>query len=697
LDCEGKKMPELNKLREEIDQTDDVILKALAKRMDIVSDILSIKEAEELPLFDANRERQMLDEVAGRAATRGLNPDLAKQVLRLVIRHSRKAQTKRLQEQANPLKGPARRVAYQGTEGAYSWAAARKHFGNQVETVGFPTLEDAVIAVSDGVVDQALLPIENTLAGSIHEVYDLLSKSSLHVAGEEVLEIEHCLIGLEPVPLERIERVVSHPVALQQCTKFLRSLPSAECQAYMDTAEAVAKVKQDKEPGQVAIASRQAAERYGLTILKECIADHTENYTRFWLIDRTPVNVDVKVPAKTSLLLVTDHREGALVHCLQALAAFGINMTKLESRPIKETPWHYSFYLDLEGNLKEYRLSQALDRVRERARVLRILGCYPIAQRLCMVPPQADIESGKKRAVPKGIGKPASNGNGSNGSQKQSDPLDRLAKIKAMPVASDPAGLHTRDRRDKATMIEVGGVPIGTGREFVVMAGPCAVESREQIMEAAALVKASGARILRGGAYKPRTSPYSFQGLGAEGVKLLVEAGRAHGLPVVSEVLAPEQVEMMAECVDILQVGARNMQNYPLLRELGRCNRPVLMKRGMSATIDELLSAAEYILAGGNQQVILCERGIRTFDNAMRSTLDLGAVVVLKERTHLPVIVDPSHAAGKRVWVPPLARAARVIGCDGIIVEMHPEPAKARSDADQALSPEQFERMMESM
>ncbi|MHC4942819.1 MAG: bifunctional 3-deoxy-7-phosphoheptulonate synthase/chorismate mutase [Planctomycetota bacterium] len=691
-------MPELNKLREEIDQTDDVILKALAKRMDIVADILSLKEAEELPLFDANRERQMLDEVAGRAATRGLNPDLAKQVLQLVIRHSRRAQTKRLQEQANPMKGPARRVAYQGTEGAYSWAAAGKHFGAEVETVGFPTLEDALTAVSDGVVDQALLPIENTLAGSIHEVYDLLSRSSLHVAGEEVLEIEHCLIGIEAIPLERIRRVVSHPVALQQCTRFLRSLPSAECQAYMDTAEAVAKVKQDKDPAQVAIASRQAAEHYGLTILKEGIADHTENYTRFWVIDRTPVNVDVKVPAKTSLLLVTDHREGALVHCLQALAAFGINMTKLESRPIKETPWHYSFYLDLEGNLKEYRLAQALDRVRERARVVRILGCYPIAQRLCSIPPQETSQSNGGEGDVQGNGHSKDGGaNGSNGSNKRTGEPIKVPMLKAMPVESDPADLHERSRRGKETVIDVAGVLIGTGQEFVVMAGPCAVETREQIMEAAALVKAGGARILRGGAYKPRTSPYSFQGLGAEGVKLLVEAGRAHGLPVVSEVLAPEQVEMMAECVDILQVGARNMQNYPLLRELGRCNRPVLLKRGMSATIDELLHAAEYILSGGNQQVILCERGIRTFDNAMRSTLDLGAVVVLKERTHLPVIVDPSHAAGKRLWVPPLARAARVIGCEGIIVEMHPEPAKARSDADQALSPEQFENMMKSI
>jgi 3-deoxy-7-phosphoheptulonate synthase len=306
-------------------------------------------------------------------------------------------------------------------------------------------------------------------------------------------------------------------------------------------------------------------------------------------------------------------------------------------------------------------MAQALDRVRERSRVLRVLGCYPRAPQLESAPPPPVPVNG-------------------NGKKKRRSP-----------------SLHARLRRKNDSVVDVSGVPIGGDNPFAVMAGPCAVESRSQILKAAAVVKASGGVILRGGAYKPRTSPYSFQGLGEEGVKLLVEAGRIHGLPVVSEVLASEQVDEMADRVDLLQVGARNMQNYPLLKALGRCHRPVLLKRGMSATIEELLHAAEYILAGGNQQVILCERGIRTFDNAMRSTLDLGAVVVLKERTHLPVVVDPSHAAGKYAWVPPLARAAQAAGCDGLIVEMHPEPERAKSDGAQALNPEQFGEMMESL
>jgi 3-deoxy-7-phosphoheptulonate synthase len=238
-------------------------------------------------------------------------------------------------------------------------------------------------------------------------------------------------------------------------------------------------------------------------------------------------------------------------------------------------------------------------------------------------------------------------------------------------------------------------VSIGAG--FVVIAGPCAVESREQVRRTAAAVKHAGAHMLRGGAYKPRSSPYSFQGLGREGLVYLREAGRETGLPTVSEVMEPTQVAHMADEVDMLQVGARNMQNFPLLSALGEIDKPVLLKRGMMASIEELLLAAEYIVSKGNKQVVLCERGIRTFETATRSTLDLSAVVVLKERTHLPVIVDPSHAAGEARWIAPLAKAALACGADGIMVEVHPDPQNALCDAKQALTPAGFEELMEQL
>jgi 3-deoxy-7-phosphoheptulonate synthase len=236
-------------------------------------------------------------------------------------------------------------------------------------------------------------------------------------------------------------------------------------------------------------------------------------------------------------------------------------------------------------------------------------------------------------------------------------------------------------------VVKVGNAEFG-GDRFALIAGPCAVENRDQIMTAAEMVAEAGGVVLRGGAFKPRSSPYSFQGLGKEGLDLLGEAGSTFGLPVVTECLRVEDVAMVAETADMIQVGARNMQNFELLKALGRLRHPVLLKRGMSATVQELLQAAEYILAGGNHQVVLCERGIRTFETATRSTLDVSSVPVLKELTHLPVIVDPSHAAGRRELVVPLALAAAAAGADGLIVEVHPVPEEALCDADQALSPD---------
>lgn len=240
----------------------------------------------------------------------------------------------------------------------------------------------------------------------------------------------------------------------------------------------------------------------------------------------------------------------------------------------------------------------------------------------------------------------------------------------------------------RRTVFSVGSTKVG--EDFLVIAGPCSVESQDQIMEAARLAKQAGANMLRGGAYKPRTSPYSFQGLGRKGLRLLRDAGDKYDMPVVTEVVDTRDVYLVAEYTDIIQIGARNMQNFTLLNEVGRTDKPVLLKRGMNATIEEWLNCAEYILNGGNQRVILCERGIRTYETFTRNTLDLSAVTALKELTHLPVIVDPSHATGRREMIEPMSLAAVMSGCDGLEIEMHPEPEKALSDAEQQLTGSQL-------
>jgi len=256
--------------------------------------------------------------------------------------------------------------------------------------------------------------------------------------------------------------------------------------------------------------------------------------------------------------------------------------------------------------------------------------------------------------------------------------------------------LVSRESQEDRTVVEVKGVKIG-GKEVVVMAGPCAVESLEQLTQTARKVKSAGASILRGGAFKPRTSPYSFQGLKEKGLEMLGEVKAATGLPVVSEVMDTRQVESVAAVADILQIGSRNMQNFPLLEEAGSCQIPILLKRGMMATLDEYLHAAEYILARGNSSVILCERGIRTFESSTRYTLDLNAIPVLKQRTHLPVIVDPSHGTGYRDLVPTMSKAAIAAGADGLLLEVHYRPEEALCDGSQSLFPEDFSLMMDEL
>ncbi|HOJ52196.1 MAG TPA: 3-deoxy-7-phosphoheptulonate synthase [Syntrophales bacterium] len=272
--------------------------------------------------------------------------------------------------------------------------------------------------------------------------------------------------------------------------------------------------------------------------------------------------------------------------------------------------------------------------------------------------------------------------------------IRNLPGIQEIIHVTKPYKLVSRDFHPRPTIVKIENVELGEGKKPIVIAGPCAVESAEQIMKTAQAVKRAGADLLRGGAFKPRTGPHSFQGLKEEGLKLLAKAGKTCGLPVVTEVMSPENVELVASYADCLQVGARNMQNFDLLRELGQIKKPVLLKRGLSATIEEFLAAAEYILAEGNPQVILCERGIRTFETATRNSLDLSVIPLIKELSHLPIIVDPSHATGRRSLVPPMAKAALVAGAHGIMVEVHPEPDKALSDGAQSLNFSGFERMM---
>jgi 3-deoxy-7-phosphoheptulonate synthase len=303
---------------------------------------------------------------------------------------------------------------------------------------------------------------------------------------------------------------------------------------------------------------------------------------------------------------------------------------------------------------------------------------------------QAHVIRGEERSVIGIVGN-------SNKHRSELEALVAAPGVEELVKISHPFKLAARSVRPEGSIFDIGkGVTVG-GERVVVGAGPCAVESSEQIHDIATKVAQAGAKLLRGGAFKPRSSPYSFQGMGEEGLKLMREAADKNGLLVVSEVMDPSQIELMSRYVDVMQVGARNMQNYHLLRGLGEIDKPVLLKRGMSATLEELLLSAEYIMAGGNYRVILCERGIRTFDTYLRNTLDIAAIPVVKSLSHLPIFADPSHGTGRRDKVGAMARAAVAAGADGLLIEVHPDPERALSDGAQSLYPEQFSQLMEEI
>jgi chorismate mutase/prephenate dehydratase len=538
-------------------------------------------------------------------------------------------------------------------------------------------MEQVVNTIEDGEADYGLLPVENTAAGSINEVYDLLLCAQVSIVGEEVLRVEHCLLALNETLLANIRQVYSHPQALAECMKFVSKLPSCQAMPYADSAMAVKKVKEEKDASLAAIGSEEAGRLYGLKVLRRNIEDQQNNYTRYLVLAKNASVIDLRIPCKTSLIMATSHEEGSLLKALSLLHEYKINLTKLESRPIPSMPFQYLFYIDFEGNAAEQRISEALEKLRSATTSLKVLGSYPMQHR-ARTSPKIEILAGTKP-------------------EEETAPTEPVAESVADSVADrkEKISYKLASRRHKAddTIITVGEVRIG-GPEFVVIAGPCSVESREQIHKCARYTKECGGQLLRGGCFKPRTSPYSFQGLGFDGLKMLVEAGREYDLPVVTEVLSPADVEPVARYADIIQIGARNMQNFSLLSEAGRANRPVLLKRGMMSTMEEFLNAAEYILDRGNHQVILCERGIRTFETATRNTLDLGSIPILKRLTHLPILVDPSHAAGRRDLVMPLALAAHAVGPHGLIVEIHPEPEKALSDGPQALRFADFAELM---
>jgi 3-deoxy-7-phosphoheptulonate synthase len=546
------------------------------------------------------------------------------------------------------------RVAIQGSHGSFSEAAARRRWPD-LDVLPCREVKDVVAAVREREADAGCLPIENSLIGSVTTTYDLLNEAfgdgTLRLTHEILHPVHHTIMALPGAPLSGIRRVLSHPVALGQCRIWLSEhLPNAELVSAWDTAGSAEIVAQEKNPALAAIAARPAADAHGLVPLAERIEDDPTNQTRFLTFTRAELADSLRTAGatryKTSLIVLVDHKPGMLALTLQAFGARGVNLMALQSRPERSAPWTYRFYVDVEGAADDPRVAEALEEIEALAAKLIVLGSY-----------EAWTE-GSRLSVP--------------------------APTPAHRAEKPSVPLIDRRRHPEGTVVQVRNLSFGGGSPILI-AGPCSVESEAMILETAEAVADAGGDMLRGGAYKPRTSPYDFQGLGVKGLRYLADARERTGLPVVTEVLSWEEVPVVAHFADMLQIGARNMQNFSLLRAASRSGKPILLKRGAGATIEEWLMAAEYVLAEGNPNVVLCERGIRTFERATRHTLDLNAVALVRERTHLPVIVDPSHAAGLRSLVIPLSLGSLAAGACGLIIEVHPDPAQAMSDGAQSL------------
>lgn len=662
--------------RQRINLIDEQIIKLLSERRKLSKEIALIKDTSNSQIRDRSREKEVLAHIIQLAKAEGLDSHFISKIFSEIIEDSVNIQKKYFISKENQEEDDVLRVAIQGIEGSYSYLAANNFFNDKhLKFIFCKSFEEVIDSVENDAADYAFLPIENTTSGSINEVYDALLKSNLSIVGEEILKVDHCLLANSETSLKNIKKIFTHYQAARQCSNFLKSLPDVEVEFFEDTAKSVKKIKEEGRKDFAAIASKETAEIFDVIILKEGIANQEDNYTRFWVCSKNPIQVDERVPAKVSLIMATAHKAGSLVEALSVFRDYSINMTKLQSRPILGNPFEEMFYVDFQGNIKNPRIQDLIDDLGKHTRFLKVLGCYPekeIERTKIEIKDVPVFESFTADTV---VNKP--------------DETKKSNTKKSYKLAS-------REYKKEDTIIKVKDITIGGGN-FVVIAGPCSVESEEQILSCAKEVKESFGHILRGGCFKPRTSPYAFQGLGYDGLALLKKAGEKYDLPIITEVLSIDQIEKVAEHSDIIQIGARNMQNFALLAEVGKSFRPVLLKRGMMASIDELLNAAEYILAKGNRQVILCERGIRTFETATRNTLDLSAIPVLKELTHLPVIVDPSHAVGERNKVLPLAKAAKAVGADGIMVEIHPEPEKALSDGMQSLYFEQFRILMKEI
>lgn len=639
---------DISGLRDGINSIDDDLLSLLAKRRLLSTQVAVAKAEGRSPVRDPGREEQILTRLIREGRARGLDAHFVTRIFHEIIDDSVRLQQEHLQRRANPSdeEPSVIRVSFQGIEGAYSHLAARSFFtkdADRLVVTGYNTFAEAIRAVEEGQADYAMLPVENTTSGSINEVYDLLLHTRLSIVGEEKYQVRHCLVGLGEVALDHLRRVYSHPQAVAQCTHFLAELKNASVEYYTDTAMAVEKIREDGDDTQAAIASEVAAEKYGLHVLRRDLANQRENFTRFLVAARNPLRVDPRIPCKTSVVMATGQEPGSLAEAILIFQKYGVNLTKVESRPILGNPWEEMFYLDFEGNLEESRVKSTIEDLTRKTRFIKVLGCYPSRDLLPTPPPREALVEARSAVE-----------------EPDSSTEDGAREGDAPPPWSLEYKSHSR--------VKVLDVSLGAG-EFSLIATPGGGIESNALGAWTREVKDRGASLLLASSRNP-----AHEGL--------VESARALHVPCALEVNGTVIQQGPGIEADLLLVGGQDMENQDIIETVGRLHRPVILQRGHLASLEELLESARRILELGNQQVILLEAGVRTFQADQGLTLDLAGLTWLKTHSHLPVVVAPAASSDSLAGLVALARAARLLGADGLVV-----PVQGEDSGDDPKSP----------
>ncbi|GLS82533.1 prephenate dehydratase [Paraferrimonas haliotis] len=643
------KAPPLTDTRQAITQLDRDLIDLLAKRRALSLNVALSKESTLKPIRDVEREQQLLTRLITEGRTQGLDAHYVTRLFQTIIEDSVLNQQAFLAQRANPdTSKPAYRVAFLGAKGAYSYLASSRFCARQgadFQQLGCGTFDEVIHAVESGQADYGLLPIENTSSGSINEVYDLLQHTNLAITAETRIEVNHCILAKTSQPLEQVRKVYGHPQAISQCSRFLKSQGHITPVYCASTADAMLAVSESTDDNVAAVGSEEGGKAFELCAVEKGIANQQQNSSRFIVVAPKPVEVPQQVPAKTTFIMATGQKPGALVDALIVLKTHGINMCKLESRPIQGNLGEEMFYVDVEANLASQSLKDALAQLTRLTRFIKVLGCY---------------------------------------ARDEVSPVHLTASQLTLPeqgaLNSNDRPLSSRAHKYDTTQVQLGVHTLGS-EQFATIAGPSEWNSSIQLDDSAKTLREFGACALVAG----------NSDITEQQANQVASVARSMELAYVSHVQLPQQVQPLSLVADVFLLEANQMQQHALLTALGRSHKPVILRRAHTASISDWLQAAQLIMAQGNQQVILCESGVQTLETGKRLTLDLTLVQQLKQESHLPVIVEPGAVESNSQAIAALTIAAKAIGADGVLLNVHPN-AQAHQ-----LSLHQFETLQRQL